>query len=311
MAIARRDGLRDQLKDTTDALRLIHSGADGVPGITVDMLGGVLLVEAHLKEADVSQVVHLLVRRFGDTPIFCKERWSHESAGRAGTQIHGPVCSPELWVREENLMFRLHLTREEHIGLFLDSRAARAMVRTIAAGRRVLNLFSYTGAFGVAAQAGGARSTTNVDNKRSALATAQINYEANGLPWDTRTFLRGDAFKYLTRALRGKGSFDLVILDPPPNSKRPGNRWFRAKTGYGPLAAKCIGLLDTGGLLLAGLNASSVSDGEFEDMVHHASELAHKPLETVRWLGPGEDFPPCDDRPVARFALCSFGTQGD
>ena len=188
----------------------------------------------------------------------------------------------------------------------MDSRPARKQVREIAADKRVLNLFSYTGAFGVAAQAGGAKSTTNIDNKSSALAIAKKNYALNHLTADTRTFLRADVFKYVTRAAKSKGRYDLIILDPPPKSKRPGNRWFNAKTGYAPLLAKCLSLLAPNGQVLAGLNAKHISDTEHEAMLQTAAENKGIPIKVLEKIGPGADFPSADDRPSARFVLVSI-----
>ncbi len=306
-ALERRDWLNRQSPEAGDAVRIVHSAADGFDGITVDLLGGVLLVEAHRQGADSRAIIEVLASRFGtDTPVFLKERWSKESVKRAGRQVLGPVCSPVFTIRENGLAFMVDLAKEEHIGFFLDSRPARARVREIATGRRVLNLFSYTGAFGVAAGAGGARSTTNVDNKRSALTIARQNYELNHISFNTRTFMRADAIQYLARAAKGKGRYDLIFLDPPPYSQRPGNRSFKAKTGYARLAARCMELLAPGGLLLSGLNARGVSDSEFEGMLEEASLSVEKKLETIEIIGPGKDFPPGADRPLARFALCAI-----
>jgi 23S rRNA (cytosine1962-C5)-methyltransferase len=298
------------LDEDTNAARLIHDSGDGFPGVTVDKLADVVLVEAHTKAADAESLISALKRRFGgNTPIFYKERWSRTEQGRSGAQRTGPPCRPELAVREHGLSYWVRLTSEEHIGLFLDSRPARKRIREITAGRRVLNLFSYTGAFGVCASKGGARSTTNVDNKRSALELGKINYRLNCLDHDTRTFLRADAFQFLGRAVRGKGRYDLIVLDPPPISKRAGRRRFRVETGYAGLAVNSLKLLDSGGLLLAGLNGSRVGDHAFDRMILDAAALAQKRARIVERIGPGADFPRCDSRPVARFVLVA-GDEG-
>ncbi len=286
----------------TDVFRLVHDEGDGFPGLTADRLGRAVLVEAHRREADAPALIQALEARLGErVPIFFKERWAR--GGVRGWQVAGPICHPDFTVEEHGGFYQVRIVDEEHMGLFLDSRPARQRVMALAAGKRVLNLFAYTGAFGVSAALGGATSTTNVDNKRSAVALARRNYQLNGLPHDTRTFLRANAFQYLRRAVRGRGRFDLVILDPPPISKGPGGRRFRAETGYSGLAGKCLRLIPPGGGLLAGLNASRVSDLEFEKMIRRAGPLAGRELEIVDRIGPGEDFPPCRSRPVARFIL--------
>ncbi len=289
------------------AYRVVHSSADNFTGLTVDRLGEVFLVEQHQAAARVDELIAILIGHFGpNTPIFFKKRYDRHSAGRSGEQVNGPPVAPEFIVEEAGLKFSLNLTHEAHIGLFLDSREARAWVRRIAAEKRLLNLFSYTGSFGVAAAAGGAKSTTNIDNKRSALRLARINYEINNLPFNTRTFVRSDALDYLARALKGRGRYDIIIVDPPPRFKRSGGRWFLADRDYATLAARCMALLAPGGQLLAGLNAMNVSDDEFFSMLTAAGQLAEKQVVFHSTIGPGCDFPPCPDRPRARFIHCGI-----
>jgi 23S rRNA (cytosine1962-C5)-methyltransferase len=193
------------------------------------------------------------------------------------------------------------------VGLFLDARPARELVRARAGEQRVLNLFSYTGGFGVVAAAGGARSTTNVDAKRSALDAARCNYELNRLAADTRTFMRDDAIRFLARAAKGTGRYDLVVLDPPPRFDRAGGRTFDARNRYGQLVVRCLGVLDDGGLLLAGANFFGEDCGELERAVLDAARSANRGVGVVERIGPGADFPPAPERPVGRYVLCGVG----
>jgi 23S rRNA (cytosine1962-C5)-methyltransferase len=302
-AIAKRASL-SRAHPTTNAYRIVHSEADHFPGVTIDKLDKTILVELHRPDIDLAPLLDALCGIFGDrTPIFLKERWSSKTGNCIGGQVRGLPSPSEITIQELGLSFGLNLCDGEHIGLFLDARPVRKTVRGLADGRRVLNLFSYTGAFGVAAGAGGARSTTNIDNKKSALDRARHNYALNGLQTDTRTFLRSDVFKYLARAVKGKARYDVIILDPPPRSKRPGGRWFHASTGYAALAARCLELLAPKGILLAGLNDKKATVAQFTRMLNKATKMAK--METTLFLpiALDPDFPPSTDRPVGQFRL--------
>jgi 23S rRNA (cytosine1962-C5)-methyltransferase len=295
---------RSQIANTTDAFRLINSEADGLGGITVDRLGPALLVERHREGVGIDKLVAELATILGhETPIFLKERWSTSNVKRTGAQVRGSAISPEVIVCEHGLFFGLHLADGEHTGLFLDGRPVRERVRELSDGKRVLNLFSYTGGFGLAAARGGARSTTNVDNKPSAIKRAKQNYKLNQMQADTRTFMHGDALEFLKRGAKGKGRFDLIVLDPPPRFDRPKGRSFNAHNSYAPLVARCLRLLSQGGLLLAGLNALYVCDDRFAEMIQEGGALAGRKIQVVEELGPGDDFPISADRPAARFSI--------
>jgi len=304
LAIGRRDALRDD--SSTTCYRLIHSTADGFPGITVDRLDNVLLVEQHRKDADVEPLMKALERCFGaDTPIFFKARWSENSKERGGFQRSGATHPGYVTVVENGLKFVTRLLDEEHIGLFLDSRKPREVVRQLARGRRVLNLFSYTGGFGVAAAAGGALSTVNIDIKTSAATFARRNYELNNLPFDDRTFFKCDVLYFLKRAAGGRGRYDLIILDPPPRFARRHQADFQMDKDYGKLLAACFKVAAPGALLMAGLNASRVSDAQFEQIVaaQAEGETGDVRCAVSSWIRPGIDFPAAEDRPAARFVL--------
>lgn len=291
----------------TDAVRLVHGAADGLPALTAEKLGDVLLVERHREDAPAEALVDALVDRFGAaTPVFFKERWSREREGRAGAQVRGPAVTPEREIHEAGLTFAVRLTNEEHVGLFLDARDARAAVRGRAAGRRALNLFAYTGAFGAAAAAGGALATTNIDLMRPALAAGRATYERNGLPFNTRSFLRDDVFLYLRRAAKRDGRYDLVITDPPPLSRTRKGRRFEAALHTPDLVALAAAVMDPGALLVAGTNDRRLPDATFLDLLREGAAAAGRSLVVEALLPPPVDFPAGGDRPTARFALCSL-----
>lgn len=131
--------------------------------------------------------------------------------------------------------------------------SGRAKVRELAEGRRVLNLFAFTGGMGVAAAAGGAKSTTNVDNKLTFLKIAEKNYDLNSLPHDSRTFITEDAVRFMKAAVRDtwRTRYGLIVLDPP--RKYTSTTCLAAAVTckpYGPLTQlRCFALLYSGSCL--------------------------------------------------------------
>ncbi len=125
-------------------------------------------------------------------------------------------------VHEAGLSFEVDLHSYLDTGLFLDHRITRAMVRDISKGKRILNLFAYTGSFSVYAAAGGASSTVSVDLSNSYQDWSRRNFELNSMDPSKHMLVREDVFKYLHLAQKKRERFDLIILDPPSfsNSKR-------------------------------------------------------------------------------------------
>lgn len=309
-ALERRKSLEKSLNpegiaSASLAYRIIHGDADGFDMLTADLYGPALLVEQHFEHVTPDQLILAIVEVFGEQqPLFLKKRYSKDMKDLSGEQICGRKISPDLVVEEQGLRFAVNLAQGEHTGLFLDSRPARSVVRRESADRRVLNLFSYTGAFGVAAEKGGARSTTNIDNKRTVLKIAAKNYQINDISHNSRTFLESDTIRYLNRARRSTGRYDLVIVDPPPRFKLPKGRRFDARRGYAQLIARCLSVIDSDGLLLAGLNARAIDDETFEQFLFEGAKIAERSLRIKESVGAGSDFPPSKGRPAARFALC-------
>lgn len=219
-AAAQRRAACPQLRDT-DSYRVIFSEADGLPGLIVDTYAGHLVLQCltlgieRLKD----EIVGLLVAELRPASVY--ERSDHESrrleglAPRRG-QLAG-TTPDELVIREGAFSFFAGPARGQKTGFYLDQRDNRRRVGQWASGRRVLNLFCYTGAFGVAAARGGAKEIVSVDGSAEALAAAGRNMALNGIPAPGE-FVKANVFQYL-RAAEIKSDF--IILDPPAlaNSK--------------------------------------------------------------------------------------------
>jgi len=183
---------------------------DRAPGSQADWLD--LMVRAAAEALDVGSGDVFFKRRERQRGLSQYERQSDE--GRTFV------------VGEGGLKFRVNLSDYLDTGLFLDHRITRSLVRDEAAGRRVLNLFAYTGTFTVYAAAGGARSTTTVDLSNTYLEWARENILLNGLGGRQHALVRSDVMAFL-RACPGNEVFDLAVVDPPTfsNSKMAEDNW--------------------------------------------------------------------------------------
>lgn len=158
-------------------------------------------------------------------------------------------------VQESSLNFKVNLSDYIDTGLFLDHRDTRAMVRENAVGRKVLNLFSYTGSFSVYAAAGGAVSTTTVDLSNVYLGWAKENMELNHFKSSAHTYINSDVFKFLDDAISRKEKWDLIILDPPTfSNSRKMDKTLDIQRDHVELIDKSLSLLTKRGFLIFSTN---------------------------------------------------------
>jgi len=213
-----------------------------------------------------------------------------------------------LEVRENGLIFGVDLAHGQKGGLFLDQRENRAEVGSRAHGRRVLNLFGYTGGFSLYAAAGGATRTDTVDQARPAIAAARHNFERNGfsVAEDRAGFHAVDAFDFLERARRDGVRYDLVISDPPSFAKNRAGLPVALKA-YRRLHTLAASVVAPGGLLFAASCSSQVGRAEFVASVEAGARAAgrHFTLETVR--GAAFDHPVVPAFPEGEYLKLAIG----
>src|SRR5881394_4501675 len=217
-ALALREGL--PAAKHGNALRLIHGESDGLPGLVVDRYADVLVAQflAVGVERWREEILDLLKEISSCEAIF--ERSDAEVRKLEGLPprigfVRGNRNASRCPIIEYGLHFRVDVEQGQKTGFFLDQRENRQRVRALAAGRDVLDGFSYTGGFAIAALAGGAKRVTAVESSAPALEVAKENLAANPLDASRVEFTHGDVFAQL-RTLRDRGaSFGLVVLDPP------------------------------------------------------------------------------------------------
>jgi len=283
------------LGDTT-VWRLVNGEGDQLPGLMVDRYGDDLLVqyysrawEPHLAEV----VVPALQRSYQPRAIYGKFRPQQtrgaEGAVR-GRLLAGAGESGATVVLEQGLRFRVDLERELHTGLFIDQRANRRAFRRLAAGQRVLNLFAYTGAFSVAAAAGGARKVTTIDAAPRYLEWARENFRLNGLDPATHEFIAGDCFSELEKLAAAGRSFDMILMDPPSFSTVRDSR-FTTSGGTAELVNRALSLLSPGGLLVTSSNHQKVDLADYLKELRRGALAAGRGLRVIETAGQGGDFP--------------------
>lgn len=291
------------------ACRLIHGDGDGFPGIAVDRYGEFLLIYKYASAADgyLDQLLPLIEQEYAPTGIYLQDRTRaiqpRDAAGDGegskrppAAHVAGKPAPPEFEVEEDGLRFVVDVTAPVSPGLFLDLREGRRLLERICArkiageGKRVLNLFSFTGALALRAVRGGAKDVTNVDAAARSHARCRQNLAASGLDPEACEALTGDVFKHLERMRQRKRVFDLVVVDPPPFST-VGSTTFSALDGWKDLAAAIAPVVAPEGEVLAVANAAGLTEEEFLGAVGEGSLEAGRRARVIAECGLPADFP--------------------
>ncbi|WP_437587196.1 class I SAM-dependent methyltransferase [Sorangium sp. So ce1000] len=288
--------------DTT-ALRLVHGAGDGLPSVSVDLYGEHLVVSLFgagegEPDAPPRDLVLDAAHRLGAKGVYLKARPKHASVIVDARReefaprhaVRGEDAPEEFTVLEHGLPFKVRLGDGLSTGIFLDQRENRRRVRELARGARVLNLFAYTGAFTVAAVAGGARESVTVDVSRGVVAWARDNLAAIGADPAAHVVVEADVFPWLKAAAQSGQRFDLVVLDPPSFATTKKSR-FSAASDFSELAALAFRVLAPGGRLLACTNHRGIARARFRRHLHEAAREAGCDVVQMKDLPDPVDFP--------------------
>lgn len=301
-AIARRRAIFDE---TTNAARLVHAEGDDLSSIVIDRFDDVVVVEIANRGAEHFRplIVETLQRELAPRVVYFKndiparrleglptedevERRPLAGRSAAGPAAGDPAGEPPAvhTILESGLKFIVDPAEGQKTGFFLDQRENRRLARTLANGKRVLNLFSYSGAFGVYAAAGGATSFTNVDVSARAIDTARENAALNGFEGE---HLVADAFQYVRTRHE---PFGLLICDPPAFAKSR-NEVDRAARGYKDVNLFAMRLVSPGGLMMTFSCSGHMSLDLFQKVIFAAALDAGRRVSFVRRLTAGPDHP--------------------
>ncbi len=280
-----------------DCYRLVNGDSEGLPGITVDRYADYLVVCQYTPLARVYQddLLDGLERVLAPRGIYLQRRFAPPGAGkpRPGAElVRGVVAPNELLVTEGRFRYLVDVTAPVGTGIFPDMRLGRQLVAEHAGGRRVLNTFSYTGAFSLVAAMSGAAQVVSVDSAARAHARARRNFSENGLDPEAPglEFVTGDAMAVAARLAQRGNCFDLVIADPPTFSTVKGKA-FTASRDFAELTANILPLVERGGLICLACNAAKLGAAELDRAVGIGATKAGRRVLVVKRFGQPEDYP--------------------
>ncbi|HEY5611303.1 MAG TPA: class I SAM-dependent rRNA methyltransferase [Thermoanaerobaculia bacterium] len=288
-ALGRRDRL---LSFATNTCRLVHAEGDELSGLIVDQYADVLVIEITSAGLESIRDAAFDVLRSLRSPrtILVKNGISARKLERISLEDEfiGPHVA-EVEVVENGSRFIVALEGAQKTGLFLDQRDNRALARTLALGKRVLNLFSYSGGFGVAAAAGGATSVEEVDISEPAIELARRHHSLNASRC-ALTFTVADAFAHVRALVARNARFDLVVCDPPAFARSRGEVE-RAARGYKDVNLYAMKLVERGGMMMTFSCSGHLSLDLFQKVIFSAANDVGRRVSFVRRLTAGEDHP--------------------
>ncbi len=292
-ALALRHDILKLNAGPTSAYRVAFSEADGLSGIIVDRYADYLSVQFTSlalgeRRAMIGDVLQELLQPKG---IYLR---TEKGIGQLeGLTLHdgllrGELPPPELLIDENGLQFAVNLTEGQKTGYYLDQRDNRLHVQKLAAGRRVLDAFSYSGGFGLYAAKGGAAEVECVDASEPALKLAARNAELNDLK--QLAFTHADVFNYLDKLVTTGRKFDLLVLDPPKFAR---NRAAvpKAVQGYRKLHQQAMKLLAPDGLLVSCCCTGLITHDVLEDVIAQVAMDSKRDLQILERRGPSADHP--------------------
>jgi 23S rRNA (cytosine1962-C5)-methyltransferase len=276
------------------ATRLIFSEADGLSGLTVDRYGDYLVVQATSLavatrlEVIASSLQELLQPR-GILLRTDKVTLQLEGMELADQLLAGELPAEAITIRENGLEYELDLSEGQKTGFYLDQRENRRAAAAYLRGRRVLDMFCYTGGFAMnAAGVGGAREVLGIDSSKKAVGHARANAARNQLA--NVRFDTGDGFKTLDALAAAGEKFDAVILDPPKFA-RSRSKVNQALMAYHRLNRSALDLLPPGGILVTCSCSGSVSREDFLLTLSGVAQKAGRDLQILEQRGAAADHP--------------------
>ncbi|VPT64873.1 putative SAM-dependent methyltransferase [Streptococcus pneumoniae] len=254
--------------DLTTTYRLFNQEGDGFGGLTVDLYGDYAVFSWYNSYVyQIRQTISEAFRQVFPEVLGAYEKIRFKGLDYESAHVYGQEAPDFFTVLENGVLYQVFMNDGLMTGIFLDQHEVRgSLVDGLAMGKSLLNMFSYTAAFSVAAAMGGASQTTSVDLAKRSRELSQAHFQANGISTDEHRFIVMDVFEYFKYAKRKNLTYDVIVLDPPSFARNK-KQTFSVAKDYHKLISQSLEILNPGGIIIASTNAANVSRQKFTEQI--------------------------------------------
>lgn len=254
--------------DLTTAFRLFNQEGDGFGGLTVDLYGDYAVFSWYNSYVyQIRKVISEAFRQVFPELLGAYEKIRFKGLDYESAHVYGQEAPDFFTVLENGVLYQVFMNDGLMTGIFLDQHEVRgSLVDGLAMGKSLLNMFSYTAAFSVAAAMGGASQTTSVDLAKRSRELSQAHFQANGISTDDHRFVVMDVFEYFKYAKRKGLTYDVIVLDPPSFARNK-KQTFSVAKDYHKLISQSLEILNPGGIIIGSTNAANVSRQKFTEQI--------------------------------------------
>jgi 23S rRNA (cytosine1962-C5)-methyltransferase len=297
---------RHRIYPQLSSCRVVYSEGDFLPGLIIDKYEKnlVLQILTFGMERFEQEIIQACEKLFLPVRIVLRNDTSFrelEGLVQGVKIVKGDIGSPAL-IEEFGLKFFVDLKEGQKTGFFFDQKENRLMGAIYAKGRKVLDCFCYTGAWGIASAKNGAKGVLGVDSSEKSLELARKNAKLNEVD-KLCTFVKGDSFEVLRGLVQKGEKFDMVILDPPAFVKSK-SKLVEGMKGYKEINLQALKLLDKGGILISCSCSHNFSKDLFMEMLKSAAKDAHKTLRLIEFRTQAKDHPILLSMPETEYLKC-------
>ena len=254
--------------ELTTAFRLFNQEGDGFGGLTVDLYGDYAVFSWYNSYVyQIRQTISEAFRQVFPEVLGAYGKIRFKGLDYESAHVYGQEAPDFFTILENGVLYQVFMNDGLMTGIFLDQHEVRgSLVDGLAMGKSLLNMFSYTAAFSVAAAMGGASQTTSVDLAKRSRELSQAHFQANGISTDDHRFIVMDVFEYFKYAKRKGLTYDVIVLDPPSFARNK-KQTFSVAKDYHKLISQSLEILNPGGIIIASTNAANVSRQKFTEQI--------------------------------------------